>query len=254
MKKSLPFLLLLLLPTLLLGEESKDALSFRAGDAPPLMLQAIMLSAMALLPFVLMLVTPFAKIVMVFSLLRNALGVQQVPPNQVINGISLILSVFIMFPVGIKMFEAAQPILDQHKAINLTSKEAPEFFFKLAYEAKEPLRSYLQQNSLTSHQKNFFKISFKMLPEEYRPKLRLDHFIILIPSFITSQVKNGFEIGVMIYLPFFVVDLVVSNILLAMGMMMLSPVTISMPLKLFLLVMLDGWTLLTEGLIFTFKI
>ncbi len=96
-------------------------------------------------------------------------------------------------------------------------------------------------------------MAYRIVPENYRPSLKPDDFMILVPSFITSQLKDAFEIGVLIYIPFFVIDLVVSNVLLAMGMMMLSPVTISMPLKLFLLVMLDGWTLLIEGLVNTFR-
>jgi type III secretion protein R len=91
------------------------------------------------------------------------------------------------------------------------------------------------------------------LPENYRPELKPDDFMIVVPAYITSQLKEAFEIGVLIYIPFFVIDLVTSNVLLAMGMMMLSPVTISMPLKLFLLVMMDGWTLLIDGLVATFR-
>jgi type III secretion protein R len=94
---------------------------------------------------------------------------------------------------------------------------------------------------------------YRHVPQAERPNLSPQDFIVLVPSFITGQLKAAFEIGVLIYIPFFVIDMVVSNILLAMGMMMLSPVTISMPLKLFLLVMLDGWSILIEGLVNTFK-
>ncbi len=96
-------------------------------------------------------------------------------------------------------------------------------------------------------------MAYRIIPEDHRGSLSPEDFIILVPAFITSQLKEAFEIGVLIYIPFFVIDLVTSNVLLAMGMMMLSPVTISMPLKLFLLVMLDGWTLLIEGLVLTFR-
>lgn len=123
----------------------------------------------------------------------------------------------------------------------------------VARSAVEPMRDYLKNNSLSKHQALFFRMAYRNLPETYRASLNPTDLMILIPAFITSQLKDAFEIGVLIYIPFFVVDLVVSNILLAMGMMMLSPVTISMPLKLFLLVMLDGWTLLIEGLVATFR-
>lgn len=228
-------------------------IGIQAEGTPTLVLQVITLSGMALLPFLLMLLTPFAKFVMVFSLLRNALGVQQVPPNQVINGIALILSIFVIFPVGLQMYKAAAPIIEKEAPESMTDPGSAKFIVKVANVAKEPLRQFLIKNSLPAHQKNFYKIAFRMLPEELKEYVTVDHFIVLIPSYITSQVKNGFEIGVLIYLPFFVIDLVVSNILLAMGMMMLSPVTISMPMKIFMLVMLDGWTLLTEGLILSYR-
>lgn len=226
----------------------------KAGDTPGLASQAIALSLLAIVPFVMMLVTPFAKFAMVFSLLRNALGVQQVPPNQVVNGVALILSLFVMFPVGLQMYEKATFFMANEPPPALSSDQMPQYILKIATTCKEPMRSYLQKNTDPQHIKNFFKIAFRMSTEErYRKLLQSEDFIVLVPAFITTQVKRGFEIGTLIFLPFFVVDLVVSNILLAMGMMMLSPVTISMPLKIFLLVMLDGWTLLTEGLISSYK-
>lgn len=228
-------------------------LGFQAEGTPTLVVQVIALATLALLPFLLMLLTPFAKFVMVFSLLRNALGVQQVPPNQVVNGIALILSIFVVFPVGLKMYKAAEPIITHEAPASMSDPKAADYVVKIASVAKEPLRDFLRNNTLQAHQKNFYKIAFKMLPEDLQEYVSVDNFIVLVPAYITSQIKNGFEIGVLIYLPFFVVDLVVSNILLAMGMMMLSPVTISMPLKIFLLVMLDGWTLLTQGLILTYR-
>lgn len=230
-----------------------EPIGFQAQGTPTLIIQSIALTAMAMLPFLLMLLTPFAKFVMVFSLLRNALGVQQVPPNQVINGISLILSIFVIFPVGVSMYKVAIPVIEEMAPESLISDEAAKFIVEVGLVVKEPVREFLIRNTLPAHQKNFYKIAFRIMPEEFREMLSIDNFVVLIPSYITTQVKNGFEIGVLIYLPFFVIDLVVSNILLAMGMMMLSPITISMPLKIFLLVMLDGWTLLTEGLILTYR-
>jgi type III secretion protein R len=231
----------------------ESPIGLQAEGTPTLVIQTIALASMAMLPFLLMLLTPFAKFVMVFSLLRNALGVQQVPPNQVINGIALILSIFVIFPVGLQMYKLAEPVIQNEAPPSMTDPKAAQFIVKVATIAKEPLRTFLINNSLPAHQKNFYRIAFRMLPEELKEYITVDHFIVLIPSYITSQVKNGFEIGVLIYLPFFVIDLVVSNILLAMGMMMLSPVTISMPLKIFMLVMLDGWTLLTQGLILSYR-
>jgi type III secretion protein R len=159
-----------------------------------------------------------------------------------------------MFPTGVKMYDATKEMI-RSKDIpqELVSADSAEYIIALASKAREPLRDFLKNNSIVKHQRAFFKSVYKVLPEEYRDDLKTDDFLVLVPAFIASQLKSAFEIGVLIYIPFFVIDLVVSNILLAMGMMMLSPVTISMPLKLFLLVMLDGWTLLIEGLVSTFK-
>lgn len=221
---------------------------------PSLVTQAVLLSLLSLLPFIIMILTSFLKIVVVLSLLRSALGVQQAPPNQVINGVAFLLSLFIMYPTGVKMYQAAQSTIHQ-QAIpdSLLSPDSSTYVMEVAAAAGEPLRDFLKRNSSGRHQALFYRLVYRGLPEDYRTNLKPDDFIILVPSYITGQLKDAFEIGVLIYIPFFVIDLVTSNILLAMGMMMLSPVTISMPLKLFLLVMLDGWTILIEGLVKTFQ-
>lgn len=223
-------------------------------NRPSLITQAVALSLFALLPFIIMILTSFMKMVIVLSLLRNALGVQQAPPNQVINGIAFMLSLFIMYPTVIQMYDISQTASAKYQAPDsLTSPGSSTYVIAIANEAKEPLREFLKRNSSIKHQTLFYRMAYRYLPEHHRDALKPDDFMVLMPSFITSQLKDAFEIGVLIYIPFFVIDLVTSNILLAMGMMMLSPVTISMPLKLFLLVMLDGWTLLVEGLVNTFR-
>ena len=258
------FFVLCWLPDILMGQANPvlkvpDAASQQAINpadiqAPSLMTQALALSGMALLPFIIMLLTSFVKIVVVLSLLRNALGAQQAPPNQVINGVAFLLSLYIMFPTGLKMYDASQEVINSPNApVQLLSKETSAYVIEVSKFAREPLRDFMKRNSSPNHHALFFRMSYKVLPEEFREELKPDDFMILIPAYITSQLKDAFEIGVLIYIPFFVIDLVTSNILLAMGMMMLSPVTISMPLKLFLLVMMDGWTLLIQGLVSTFQ-
>lgn len=220
---------------------------------PNLVTQAFLLSFLSLLPFIIMILTSFLKIVVVLSLLRTALGVQQAPPNQVINGVALLLSLFIMYPTVLKMYDAAKPIIAQSEVPNgILDPSTSAYVMDVAKAASGPMRDFMKRNSSGKHQALFYRLVYRGLPEEYRPSLKPDDFIILVPAYITGQLKDAFEIGVLIYIPFFVIDLVTSNILLAMGMMMLSPVTISMPLKLFLLVMLDGWTILIEGLVKTF--
>ena len=221
---------------------------------PSLMTQGFLLSFLSLLPFIIMVLTSFLKIVVVLSLLRTALGVQQAPPNQVINGVAFMLSLFIMYPTAARMYEATKPIIENSQAPDsILSPNSSAYVFTLAKAAVEPLREFFLKNSSPKHQALFYRLAYRGLPEDFKDELKPTDMIVMIPTYITGQLKEAFEIGVLIYIPFFVIDLVTSNILLAMGMMMLSPVTISMPLKLFLLVMLDGWTILIEGLVKSFQ-
>lgn len=239
-------------------QPSGAATSLAAGlenvQRPSLITQAVMLSLLSLMPFIIMILTSFLKIVVVLSLLRTALGVQNAPPNQVLNGVAFLLSLFIMYPTGIKMYEASQSAISQYSVPDsLLSEGSSTYVIEIARASSDPLKQFLKRNSSARHQALFYRLVYRGIPDEYHDSLKPDDFIVLVPSYITGQLKDAFEIGVLIYIPFFVIDLVTSNILLAMGMMMLSPVTISMPLKLFLLVMLDGWTLLIEGLVKTFQ-
>ncbi len=227
--------------------------TFDTFKRPSLITQGLVLSLLSLLPFIIMILTPFLKIVIVLSLLRSALGVQQAPPNQIINGVAFMLSLFIMYPTALKMYDVSERAIEQIRAPDsLLSADASTYIIEVASYTREPMRDFLKANSSARHQALFYRMAYRVMPEDHRESLKPQDFMILVPSFITSQLKDAFEIGVLIYIPFFVIDLVTSNILLAMGMMMLSPVTISMPLKLFLLVMLDGWTLLIQGLVNTF--
>ncbi|HSX26709.1 MAG TPA: type III secretion system export apparatus subunit SctR [Chlamydiales bacterium] len=227
--------------------------SAEEGTNPSMVTKLAVLAALSLLPFAIMLLTSFMKIVVVLSLLRNALGVQQTPPNQVLNGIALLISIYVMFPTGLAMYTAAKDTIDKNQPTAMISGEAAVYIVNVIDKAKEPMRDFLQRNTSTKHVKSFYNLAYKIFPDPYKTDLKQNDFIVLIPSFITSQLKTAFEIGVLIYLPFFVIDLVVSNILLAMGMMMLSPLTIALPIKLLLLVMVDGWTVLVQGLAMSFK-
>lgn len=220
---------------------------------PPLISQLSVLALLSILPFAVMLLTSYVKIVVVLSLLRNALGVQQSPPNQVLNGIALLMTVYVMFPTGLAMYNSAQTVLEKEAPTELFSGGGATYIMDIVEAGKNPLRDFLQRNCSAKHINSFYQLAYKSFPEEFKNTLKPSDFIVLIPSFITSQLKAAFEIGVLIYLPFFVIDLVTSNILLAMGMMMLSPLTIALPLKLLLLVMVDGWTVIIQGLVLTFR-
>jgi type III secretion protein R len=220
---------------------------------PDMVTKLAVIAGLSLLPFAIMMLTSFVKIIIVLSLLRNALGVQQTPPNQVLNGIALLVTIYVMFPTGLAMYNASQEVLQTQNPQEMFSGQNAAFIINVVDKAKEPLRGFLQRNTLGKHMASFYQLAQRTFPEPYKTQLKQSDFIVLIPSFITSQLKTAFEIGVLIYLPFFVIDLVVSNILLAMGMMMLSPLTIALPIKLLLLVMVDGWTVLVQGLAMTFK-
>lgn len=219
---------------------------------PDITSQAAILVFLALLPFIVMLLTSFLKMVITLALLRSALGVQQTPPNQVINGVALILTLYVMYPTGLEMYERSKHLLDKAPT-ELFSANSAAFTIAIIDVAKEPLRDFLVRNSKKANLQGFLKVAQKSFPESVRGALTETDFIIVIPSFITTQIRAAFEIGVLIYLPFFVIDLVTSNILLAMQMMMLSPLSISLPLKLLLIVMIDGWTILLEGLVLSFN-
>lgn len=227
--------------------------SLVSGGPPPIAMQVGILAGLAILPWVVMMLTSYIKIVVVISLLRNALGVQQAPPNQVVNGIALLLTIYIMFPTGLAMYNSAKTYIHENAPSKLISSQSAEYIMGALDRTKEPLRTFLVNNTSQGSLNRFYQMAYRIFPAQFRADLGRTDFIVLIPSYITSQLRDAFAIGVLIYLPFFVIDLVTSNILLAMGMMMLSPLTISLPLKLLLLVMVDGWTILIQGLVLTFR-
>lgn len=191
--------------------------------------------------------------VIVLSLLRNAIGVQQSPPNQAINGMALLMSIYVMFPTGVAMYDRAKETIATSPPQELFSTDSAFYVMNVIDKAKEPLKDFLKRNTAQKNSRYFYQLAYKKFPEGYRENLSPDDFVIIVPAYITSQIKQAFEVGVLIYLPFFVIDLVTSNILLAMGMMMLSPLTIALPLKLLLIVMIDGWTLIVQGLVLSFR-
>ncbi|MCH9608563.1 MAG: Flagellar biosynthetic protein FliP [Chlamydiales bacterium] len=223
------------------------------GGYPDLTSQAVVLVLLALSPFIIMLLTSFMKMVITLALLRSALGTQQTPPNQVLNGIALMLTIYVMYPTGMQMYNRVEHVLRGELPTQLLSSNSAVVALTLVNEAKEPFRDFLIRNANKKDIDGFVKIANKTFPDEIKASLTPNDFIIVIPAFIISQIKSAFEIGVLIYLPFFVIDIVTSNILLAMQMMMLSPLSISLPLKLLLIVMVNGWTVIVEGLILSYN-
>lgn len=198
----------------------------------------------ALAPFVAVMVTSFTKIVVTLSLLRNALGLQQTPPNIVINGLSLILTIYVMYPVFTEMSAIAGP------QIELATDDTAGMF-GVINQAKEPLRDFLLQHSEPS-QRQFFLSTIERVVDDPAQVPTGEDFVVIVPAFTVSELAKAFQIGFLIFLPFLIIDLVVANILLAMGMMMLSPTIVSLPFKLLLFVIVDGWVKLAHGLVLSY--
>ena len=203
---------------------------------------------LALAPFVAVMVTSFTKIVVTLSLLRNALGLQQVPPNIVLNGLALILTLYVMYPVGQQMAAANQNV----QPVAAVSSDT-QALFTYADKAKEPLRAFLMKHSTPRERAFFLKTAQRINGPDKARTLTQRDFIVVVPAFTVSELAAAFQIGFLIFLPFLVIDLVISNILLAMGMMMLSPTTISLPFKLLLFVLVDGWALTMGSLAGSFQ-
>ncbi len=229
-------------------ELGKDAFANEGFANRPLVL-IIALAALGLVPFVLLMVTSFVKISVVLSIVRSALGTQQIPPTQVITGLAIILTVYIMAPVGQEMYRVANVGRFESTPQGLMSAQTVEQLFDAARRAKEPLRDFLMKKVTAKDRALFYSLALKMRKEEDRKAISDRDFLIIVPAFVVSELKEAFQIGFLLFVPFIVIDMVVANILLALGMHMLSPTTISMPFKLLLFVMVDGWYLIAKGLV-----
>ena len=197
-----------------------------------------------LVPFIAVVATAYIKIAVVLLLVRNALGVQQIPPNMVLNALAIIMSGYIMAPVFVETFNILA-----NGNYGFDSVDAVRETFNAA---KDPLLDWLKFHADPRETTFFVEAAREIWPESLASAANENNLAIILPAFVVSQLREAFEIGFLLYLPFIAIDLIVSNILLAMGMMMVSPLTISLPFKLFLFVMVDGWSRLILGLIKTY--
>ncbi len=272
----------------------------------------IVLGFLALAPFLVVMLTSFVKISVVLSIVRNALGTQQVPPNQIITGLAFVLTIFIMVPVGQQMYKDAGNVANTR---DIFSEASIKTLFDASQKAKEPLRRFLSAHAHVKDRELFMDLAVRLeAGAQPRPKSQApekapeaapqptagvalpgestqqantllanapgqapaanppaappapasvpaspplerpdkNDFQVLIPAFVTSQLKEAFEVGFLVFVPFIVVDMVIANILLAMGMQMLSPTVISLPFKLLLFVLVDGWFLIVRGLVLSY--
>ena len=214
------------------------------SEAPSTIGFIILMTLLGLLPFLMVTMTAFLKISVVMFIIRNALGLQQTPPTMVLYSIALILTVFVSVPLieDVSNKVAANP-LDTSSLEKLQAS---------ANVVKEPVKAHLMRYAKPAERQFFLSSTARIWPESVRANVKDDDFIILLPSFVSSELTRAFEIGFLLFLPFLVIDIIVSNILMAMGMMMVSPTLISLPLKLFLFVAVDGWSRLMHGLILSY--
>jgi flagellar biosynthetic protein FliP len=197
-----------------------------------------LLTVLSLAPAILIMLTSFTRIVVVFSLLRHALGTQQMPANQIIIGLALFLTFFIMTPVWNTVnSQALQPYLQEE----ISAEKAFD-------RAAQPIREFMLKQTRQKDIALFVKISKEGRPHN-PDEIKLP---VLIPAFVISELKTAFQIGFMIYLPFLILDMVIASVLLSMGMMMLPPIMISLPFKLLLFVLVDGWNLIVGSLVQSF--
>lgn len=235
----------LLLPAVALAETGIPAFTSTpapgGGQSYSLSLQTlILLTSLTFLPAVLLMMTAFTRIVIVLSLLRQALGTLQSPPNQVLIGLSLFLTFFVMAPVFDKINSAA---LQPYLADQMNVMQALE-------QGSGPLKQFMLQQTRQEDLALFVKLS-KAPPLQGPEAVPLK---ILVPAYVISELKTAFQIGFVIFIPFLIIDMVVASVLMSMGMMMLSPVTISFPFKLMLFVLVDGWNLLIGSLVQSFYV
>lgn len=205
----------------------------------------VLVGLLGLLPFFFTLVTAYIKVIVVTYLVRNALGVQQVPPTMVLTGLALILSAFVMAPVAVSTYQLleGQAVPENAGIMDL---------LRLLGSLSDPLRDFLQANSDSAVTRALLNTATKIWPPEIHNLIDPNSLIFIIPSFVITELTEAFQIGFLLYLPFIAIDLIISNILLAMGMMMVSPMTISLPFKLLLFITLEGWLKLCQGLLYSY--
>jgi type III secretion protein R len=203
----------------------------------------VALAIVSLVPFAFMTLTSFVKISTVLQIVRGAIGAQGVPSSTVIFALSSALTLLAMAPVGVRIAERAAPVWEQG------SRDTSALVRGLAEAVADPMRSFLHKNASERERSRFFDVARMARPEAERAGVGRDDFVILIPAFVTSELALAFTLGFALYLPFLVIDLVVGNVLLALGMQMLNPTQVSLPFKLLLFVAVDGWGLLCQSLV-----
>jgi type III secretion protein R len=208
----------------------------------------VALALVSLVPFVFMGVTAFVKISTVLQIVRSAIGAQSVPSNTVIMALATALTLIAMAPVGQRILDRALPLVQNHG--QAAAKEDTTALIEKGIDAvREPMREFLDKNASEKERARFLLVAKNARPEAERAKITGSDLTVLVPAFVVTELTEAFAIGFLVYLPFLVIDLVVANVLLALGMQMLNPTQVSLPFKLLLFVAIDGWGLLAQALV-----
>lgn len=216
-------------------------MSFQGVD--PFLL-ALFIGGMSLVPLLLIICSAFLKVSIVLTITRNAIGVQQVPPNMALYAIALAATLFIMAPVGHNIADALN-----ERPLNFSNTETLQ---STALNAMKPLQAFMSRNTNPDILTHLLENTQRMWPKARADEASRDDLMLLIPAFMLSELESGFQMGFLIYIPFIVIDLIVSNLLLALGMQMVAPMTISLPLKLLVFVLVQGWTQLLDSLFYSY--
>ncbi len=216
------------------------------GELGPNLLPVIIATAaVGLIPFMVVTTTAFLKISVVLFLVRNALGTQQTPPTLVMYAISIVLTAYVSAPLVSEVYgRLTAPSVDLGTGAGMRAA---------GLSVSEPLRAYLERFAAAGERDFLLSAAQRIWPPDFYRSARSDDLLILIPAFVISELTRAFETGFLLYLPFIAVDLIVSNVLMAMGMVMVSPLVISTPFKIFLFVMVSGWTRLLHGLLLSYE-
>lgn len=198
----------------------------------------LLLTGFTFIPAMVLMMTSFTRIIIVFSLLRHAMGTQTSPPNQVMVGLALFLTFFIMAPVGERIYNEAYLPLSENRI----------GFTEALDRGAIPLRAFMMKQVREADIATFTRVAKQPLPE----KVEDIPMRVLIPAFVTSELKTAFQIGFIVFIPFLIIDMVVASVLMSMGMMMMSPVIVALPFKIMLFVLVDGWNLLIGSLVLSF--
>jgi type III secretion protein R len=204
----------------------------------------VALAFAALAPFLFMSLTAFVKISTVLQITRGAIGTQGIPSNTVVMALATALTILAMAPVGSRILDRASPLLEADGP-----QATSAFVADMVQATREPLRAFLKANASSRERNRFFELARKNYPPDQKNSVGRDDLPIVIPAFVVTELIEAFALGFAIYLPFLIIDLVVANVLLSLGMQMMSPTQIALPFKLLLFVAVDGWGLVSQALV-----